>query len=281
MFVNSNNPYCVEERRIDQLLVILSNCSFEELNADFMANRCPRLLEFLAMCVHCHDETTTTIRTHALDILANICRKLDLTRLHTPTHLTLLLSCTIGHLIALPTASAGGGSVEVARGLEMLAKLASLHSVEQELHSAKTNEQVLVRFEGGAWIARALASIEQALVLAAGADVLVVTHALECLYALSAHSEAVCSRLVVERPHLVAQLVNMLSVNAGTAFGASLAACKLVASTNAAATLANSANSLNQQRVSVHFTTKYYNLQSYNLFVKKSAKNALMKFYIV
>jgi AT-rich interactive domain-containing protein 2 len=43
----------IEFRRIEQVMISLNNLSFEESNAEYMANRCLPLIEFLIMCLYC------------------------------------------------------------------------------------------------------------------------------------------------------------------------------------------------------------------------------------
>ena len=86
----------VEYRRIEQVLIILNNLSYEENNADFMANKSTSLIEFLIMCIYC-SHSYVELKRHALDILVNLSRKIKLKSMN--DKLKRLFIMSICHLI--------------------------------------------------------------------------------------------------------------------------------------------------------------------------------------
>lgn len=61
----------VEAQRIEQVLVILYNFSFDSFNCDYFA-RTKLLFKFLIMCTYCN---YSDIKNEALDILGNISKR--------------------------------------------------------------------------------------------------------------------------------------------------------------------------------------------------------------
>ena len=82
----------VEFRRIEQVLIILNNLSFDDENAQFMSNKCTTLFEFLILCLYVKplNNSFVELRRNSLDILCNISRKMQLKQL-SETHRNLLL----------------------------------------------------------------------------------------------------------------------------------------------------------------------------------------------
>ena len=63
-------------------MITLNNLSFEENNAEYMANESPGLFEFLIMCLFCTgSDCYIELKKHSLDILTNISRKMKITRM--------------------------------------------------------------------------------------------------------------------------------------------------------------------------------------------------------
>ena len=157
----------VEFRRIEQVMISLNNLSFEETNAEYMANKCVLLLEFLIMCLYCTG-SSLELRKHALDILANLSRKIKLKNL-TEKHKSLLL-VSIFHLIIgqhqepepdqlnvndFESTSTDSAQVmnsistqdqlDIIRGIEILTKLFSQTVIVGEEDNF-TNEKIIARF---------------------------------------------------------------------------------------------------------------------------------------
>ncbi len=66
-------------------MIILNNLSFEENNAEFMANKSSNLIEFLIMCIYCtggESSHSFEIKKHTLEILVNLSRRLKLKSLN-------------------------------------------------------------------------------------------------------------------------------------------------------------------------------------------------------
>lgn len=139
---NSQNASSVEYRRIEQVMITLNNLSFEENNAEFMANKSSALFEFLIMCLFCsNSECYIELKKHALDILTNISRKIKINRM-SENHKCLLL-VSIDYLLNgqyghrnLPNPHFEGNNngsevsqsqdqFDIIRGLEVLTKLCS------------------------------------------------------------------------------------------------------------------------------------------------------------
>lgn len=137
---NLTNTASPEYRRIEQVMVTLNNLSFEENNADFMANKSSTLFEFLIMCLYCSGtDCYIDLKKHALDILTNLSRRMKIDKM-SELHKCLLL-VSLEYLINgkhghrnLPnphyegTNSDGAQSqdqFDIIRGLEVLTKLCS------------------------------------------------------------------------------------------------------------------------------------------------------------
>ena len=217
----------VEFRRIEQVMVSLNNLSFEESNAEYMANKCVPLLEFLLMCLYCTG-SSVELRKHSLDILANLSRKLKLKNL-SEKHQSLLLM-SIFHLIvgqhqepssdsdqltasdfeattATESANAAASSstfnlssqdrLDIVRGIEILTKLCS-ENVETNEENNFTNEKIIARFilaekDTFNFLEAIIDRLEQLLSVK---DVLIIMHCLECLYSMSQFSEYICNLIV-------------------------------------------------------------------------------------
>jgi hypothetical protein len=253
--IDYQNPLLnsVEFKRIEQTLVVLNNLSFEENNADYMANKCPGLFEFLVLCLHTKS-AYIEFRKHALDILANISRKMKL-KLLSENHRNLLV-ISLTHLLIgnndqqsrqqdQPSngtdassnntvtmnntcgASLLGGQdhLDIIRGLEILTKLCSqtIDPFDEENSNEKyiakysyiLGEKANVENHEGLFIERVIYRLEE---LLAVQDVLILLHALECLYQLSQNSKYICN-LMVNYPQegrvskMVPILVNFLTVD--------------------------------------------------------------------
>lgn len=99
-------------------MIVLNNLSFEDSNADFMANKSTSLLEFLVLASWFSSrEPYVNLKRHSLDILTNIAKKLKLKRL-SASHRSLLVG-TIHHLIVTES----DDQLDVIRALEILSKL--------------------------------------------------------------------------------------------------------------------------------------------------------------
>jgi hypothetical protein len=259
--IDYQNPLLnsVEFKRIEQTLVVLSNLSFEENNAEYMANKCPALFEFLVLCLHTKS-AYIEFRKHALDILANISRKMKLKLLSGAHKNLLVISLThllIGNNDQQPRqqdqatadsissngpatmnstigASLLGGQdhLDVIRGLEILTKLCSqtvdlfdeensnekcIAKYSYTLDEANTSANVVENSSNheGLFIERVIYRLEELLSVQ---DVLILLHALECLYQLSQNSKYICN-LMVNYPledrvsKMVPILVNFLTVD--------------------------------------------------------------------
>ena len=226
----------VEFKRIEQVLVVLNNLSFEENNADYLANKCPALFEFLVMCLYVKS-AHADIRRHALDTLANISRKMMLKLLSQAQKNLLVISLT--HLIVgydcddhkLSNADDTAANMatttnhlnssllddqdqmDIIRGLEVITKLCAqaLDPFDEE----NSNEKWIMRFSyqneaaaiEGSFVEKVILRIEELLSVQ---DVLVLVHALECLYQLSQNSQLMCNLIAVK---MVPSLVNFLTVD--------------------------------------------------------------------
>ena len=108
----------IEYRRLEQLMIVLNNLSFDEVNAEFMANRSGTLFEFLILSAFfSSQEPYVNLRRHSLDILTNVAKKLKLKRLGS-AHRALLIG-TLHHLIV----NEHQDRLDTIRGLEVLSKL--------------------------------------------------------------------------------------------------------------------------------------------------------------
>ena len=232
---SENQMYKVELRRIEQCLVILNNLSFEETNADFMANKCPTLIEFLAMCLF---STNEDIKKHSLDIFVNISRKLKLKKL-TKKHQLLVLK-SIQHLImgdqSIKLSIVQPGTimksisvdrVELVRGIEILTKLCCQQISLTDMEDF-SNEKHLAVYEladdednnenSCLYLEKLVPCFEQLLLVP---DVLVTINTLECLYSLTQNSESICNIIMnnidnnssSSNSSLISLLVNILTLD--------------------------------------------------------------------
>ena len=228
MINNSNKT--VELRRIEQVMVILNNLSFEDNNADFMANKAPVLIEFLIMCIHCTN-CTIELKKHSLDILSNISRKMKLNQMS--TKLQRLLLITLSYLIVGNTNNDNQNDIkehydeqnqdrlDIIRGLEILTKLTS-QQVDPQLGSVDyLNEDFLSQYylnesSGALFLNKIFVRLEQLLSVQ---DVFILLNSLECLYHMSQFNEVICNLCVSytsgaqSMPKIVQMLVNFLTVD--------------------------------------------------------------------
>lgn len=233
--INFDPTNTVEFKRIEQLLVVLNNLSFEENNADFMANKCPALYEFLILCLYAKP-AYMELRKHSLDILANISRKLKL-KLLSDSHRTLLIvsltqlivgtmdgehsanndgkqqqqqlglgekSDTASMVASTISASILGSQdhMDIVRGLEILTKLVA--QPVDPFDEEQSNEKCLIKYnyqddqvntDSGDRLF--IENIIQRLEeLLSVQDVLILLHSLECLYQLSMNSQFICNLIV-------------------------------------------------------------------------------------
>ncbi|RNA18036.1 AT-rich interactive domain-containing 2-like isoform X1 [Brachionus plicatilis] len=218
-------PFSVEYKRIEQVLVILNNLSFEEINADFMT-KCQVLFEFLCVCLYCSNPVYE-IRKHALDILANISRKLKL-RFLSDRHKRMLLNAMY-HLIVgqeeinystfesriVPILD----RFELIRGLEILTKLCAQEQLESLAdEDFLNNEKVLckfsVQFKNGQnvlLLERVILRIQEMLPVQ---DLLILLHSLEFMYNISQFNEFICNLIMdCSQDKLISVLVNLLTLD--------------------------------------------------------------------
>lgn len=234
----TNRTTCnsVEYRRIEQVMITLNNLSFEENNADFMANKSTTLIEFLIMCIYCSN-SFVELKRHALDILVNLSRKIKLKSMN--DKLKRLFIMSICHLIVGNVTSViqpeaddssseikenyvdnGQDRMDILKGLEILTKLFS-QQIDPQLDSKDYgNESLLSTYylnemTGVLFLNKILIRIEQLLTMQ---DVFILVHSLECLYHMSQFNEAIC-HLVVSysgsglMPRIVSMLVKFLTVD--------------------------------------------------------------------
>ena len=210
----SPNGQTPEYRRIEQVMITLNNLSFEESNAEFMANKSPTLIEFLIMCTYC-SESQIELRKHALDILTNLSRKLKLSKM-SESHKSLLL-ISLSHLI-IGQDNQTPERLDIIRGLEILTKLCSqpVDPIEKEDY---TNEKLLAEY-----IEDEEKSLNQSFVLdkiikrleelLSYQDVFILMHSLECLYHMSQFSEPISDLIVKSSSSKIIQmLMNFLTVD--------------------------------------------------------------------
>jgi hypothetical protein len=254
---------CAEFRRIEQVMVTLNNLSFEENNAEFMVNKCASLLEFLIMCLYCTNGANgVEIRKHALDILANLSRKIKLRNLSDKHRCLFLMS--IVHLIigqqeqqqetneaTFIVTISNEDRLEIIRGLEILTKLCS-HEINLN-DDDLSNEKILAKHlldkkQSYFYLERILLRLEQLLAIQ---DMLILMHCLECLYSMSLYNETICNFIAnyksseTAQPKLVATLVNLLTIDM-THFGLQNAAAKVYKVMPSNAALAVSSQALTQ-----------------------------------
>ena len=231
----------VEFKRIEQVLVVLNNLSFEENNAEYMANKCPVLLEFLILCLYAKNAYSELCK-HALDILANVSRRIKL-KLLSDLNRDLLVNALV-HLIVGEdqekqqensmtrasminsneniTPSAASSSLlgaqdrmDIVRGLEILTKLCSqlIDPFDEENSNENLIARYMIKSESELFIERIIIRLEELLSVQ---DVLVILQTLECLYNLSQNS-AVMANLMIENSNksskIVPILVNFLTVD--------------------------------------------------------------------
>jgi hypothetical protein len=223
---SENQMYKVEFRRIEQCMVVLNNLSFEDTNADYMANKCPTLIEFLTMCLF---STNDDIKKHSLDIFVNISRKLKLKKL-TKQHQFLVLK-SIQHLImgdqSIRLSIVQPGTImrsisidriDLIRGLEILTKLCCQQISLTDMEDF-SNEKLLSVYEldddnSCLFLESLVPSFEQLLLVP---DVLVTINTLECLYSLTQNSDPICNLIVnnIENSSssLISLLVNILTLD--------------------------------------------------------------------
>jgi hypothetical protein len=212
-----NESYEVELKRIEQVLVILNNLSFEEENADFMANKCEHLLEFLIMCLYCTkfckrthsssiNKTPVDLRKYSLDILISISRKLKLKNISESIRNVLLIS--IVHLMN------SSNNSDIVCAVEILTKLCSqtIEFLEVTTSESLTNELLITQFTylNDFYLNRIVVRFEYLLSMQ---NVVVILHVLECLYNMSQHNKAMCNIIVNRCANLISLLVNYLTVD--------------------------------------------------------------------
>ena len=236
-YISPGSQESSEFRRIEQVMISLNNLSFEDTNADYMANKCPSLTEFLVMCLYCTG-SNIELRKHALDILANLSRKLKLKNISEKHQSLILLS--IYHLIigqqqepepeqminefeedtspSLSSNLVNGLSaqdrLDIIRGIEILTKLCS-QNIESNEQDNFTNEKILSRFilEHNAedkeynYLECIIARLEQLMSIQ---DVLILMHCLECFYSMTLFSESLCNLIV---QHSIESEVSSLNFN--------------------------------------------------------------------
>lgn len=234
-------PFSAEHKRIEQVLVILNNLSFEEINADFMT-KCQVLFEFLIVCLYCSNDSYE-IRKHALDILANISRKLKL-RFLSERHKQMLLNAMYHLIIGEEKINYSTfekqdeGFVckivpildrfEVIRGLEILTKLCAQEQLEslsddEFLNNEKIISKFSVEFKNGQnvlLLERIFSRIKEILPVQ---DLLILLHSLEFMYNISQFNEFICNLIIDCTPEngvqdeknekLISVLVNFLSLD--------------------------------------------------------------------
>jgi hypothetical protein len=241
-----------------------------------MANRWPALFEFLCLCLHLRP-AYIEFRKHALDILANISRKMQLKLLNEARTNLLVISLTHlliggsdqqssarpneqqqgagdgnGNSSSTPTMSntigasllGGQDHLDIIRGLEILTKLCS--QTVDPFDEENSNERCIARYayktnnetannqnndgdadmnesstsdqnHDGLFIEKVIYRLEELLSIQ---DVLILLHALECLYQLSQNSKYICG-IMVDYPasaqgrvsKMVPILVNFLTVD--------------------------------------------------------------------
>jgi hypothetical protein len=241
----NNKQQQTEFRRIEQVMIILNNLSFEENNAEFMANKSSNLIEFLIMCIYCTggESHSFEIKKHALDILVNLSRRLKLKSLNEKHKRLLLMSicylmignCSVNNTNTAETEmntikedfrEQGKDRLDITRGLEILTKLFA-QQIDPNLESIDySNETILAQYylnemTGVLFLNKILIRLEQ---LLTAQDVFILMHTLECLYSMSQFNETLCNLIVsnyantMAKPRIVSMLVNFLTVDT-THFG--------------------------------------------------------------
>lgn len=240
-----------EYRRIEQVLVILNNLSFEENNAEFMANQCRTLLEFLILCVFCDkSECYVELKKHALDILSNISRRIKLTKLAEADKYLILISIDYlingnkGNYISMTEPFREVQSQEkfdIIRGLEILTKLCS-QKVDANESEDYINELIIttsilknnpknqhLTSQKKYYDSKSLQSelflkniLKRFECLISVQDIFILLHSLECLYSMTQFSENACDMIVGydSSPRIVNILIQLLTIDM-THFGIS------------------------------------------------------------
>jgi hypothetical protein len=171
----------IEYRRMEQVMIILNNLSFDESNAEFMAAKSPVLFEFLILALYFHPTRPpfVNLKRHSLDILTNIAKKLKLKRL-SASHRTLLIRSLYQLIVVGDGVRADEDKLDVIRGLEILSKLSGRGEMgDDEL----SNDRILAKYEILGGVITRLAN------LLTSQDVLIVLHALECLYNVTLYNK--------------------------------------------------------------------------------------------
>ncbi|CAF0976366.1 unnamed protein product [Brachionus calyciflorus] len=207
-------PYTIEYKRIEQVLIILNNLSFEDLNADFMANKCQVLFEFLIMCLY-SNHPIYDIKKHALDIWANISRKLKLNLLsekNSKLFLNALYHVLIGQEeIQYLTIEENDANEELVtkmvpvldrlgliRGLEILTKLCTQEQLDT-LHDDESinNEKIISKFSVDYKNGKTMLLLERVFKrldeILPVQDVLILLHSLEFMYNITQFNQFICN----------------------------------------------------------------------------------------
>ncbi|XP_014672975.1 PREDICTED: uncharacterized protein LOC106813343 isoform X2 [Priapulus caudatus] len=177
-----------EGQRIEQIVVILRNLSFENGNIPVMACN-SSCIRFLLLCAHC---SWSTLRQMALDTLANLARQLELEPIEVLN--TQLLFRTIACCVS------SADKFETIRGMEVLANLC-LHELNEETIVGNVDE----------WVYRKIC------LMLTVHDIMLIVYTLEVLYQLSELGEATCTNIASVHKS-VEILVDMATVEA-QAFG--------------------------------------------------------------
>jgi hypothetical protein len=263
---------CSEYRRIEQVMIILNNLSFEDNNATFMANQSGSLLEFLIMCLFCKNRgLLVDIRKHALDILANLSRCMKL-RCLSDKHRNLLF-LALEYLIVGQqqkqnsydsslskkfNAISSQNHLDLLRGLEIFTKLCAqrLQLLDDECES---NERIISSFKMNLHFTSIPEQNETCLFLnsiifrleelLSVQDVLILMNCLELLYNSTQYSQTICNMIVNSSPKIVSMLVDYLSVDMSH-FGMQTNSVSQVKTTSSL--IGTSSHSHNQQQPQQH-----------------------------
>ncbi|VDN55320.1 unnamed protein product [Dracunculus medinensis] len=178
-------PRNVVSWRIQQILSIMRNLSFEIINKSVMASNWP-LLKFLFICSNCK---WSALRAAALDTLSNIACEIDLTSEEFSMTNHLLLK-TVSQCLH------SSDKFMVIRALEVLAGLCN----------NECNESLLCEFLN----TRILGKIFDAICVK---DVMICVYTLEALYQISELGATACHQLS-HYPHAINMLINLATVEA-------------------------------------------------------------------
>ncbi|OQR69359.1 AT-rich interactive domain-containing protein 2-like [Tropilaelaps mercedesae] len=181
---NEVSPRDAEAQRVLRIALILHNLSFEEANAQILAQN----QSFLRMMMLGAVSRWASLRQVGLDCLANVAPHLQL-NVHDDIICRSLLRLTIDGILK----SQDRGLVT--RCLDIITHLAQCENNQQTL-VAELDSSLL----------------ERLLELLTVHDVLLIIHSLETLYALTELGDGVCERLVAVR-HAIGMLVSMLSLD--------------------------------------------------------------------